>query len=33
VFRAVQDFVRESDWKIVAAGPAAQWAIRRYPAA
>jgi hypothetical protein len=33
VFRAVQDFVRNSDWRIVAAGPAAQWAIRRYPAA
>lgn len=31
VFRAVQEFVSSSDWQIVAAGPAAQWAIRRKP--
>ncbi len=29
VFRAVRDFVREQPYEIVAAGPAAQWAIRR----
>lgn len=29
VYRAVQDFVRETDWEIVAAGPAAQWLLRR----
>ena len=32
VFRAVQDFCRRTDWRIVAAGPGAQWCIRRYPA-
>lgn len=31
VFRAVQDFVAASDWQILAAGPGAQWAIRRRP--
>lgn len=31
VFRAVQEFVLKSDWQIVAAGPAAQWAIKRRP--
>ncbi|WP_157966386.1 class I SAM-dependent methyltransferase [Oceanibium sediminis] len=30
VFAAVQEFVRQSDWRIVAAGPAGQWALRRY---
>jgi hypothetical protein len=29
VFRAVQDFVSAADWQIVAAGPGAQWAVRR----
>lgn len=29
VFRAVQDFVAATNWQIIAAGPAAQWAIRR----
>ena len=32
VFRAVQDFVQDSDWQIMVAGPGAQWAIRRKPA-
>jgi len=31
VFRAVQQFCRESDWRIVMAGPGRQWALRRYP--
>lgn len=29
VFLAVQQFVRESNWQILAAGPGAQWALRR----
>jgi hypothetical protein len=29
VFLAVQEFTRHSDWQIIAAGPGAQWAIRR----
>ncbi|MFN4153525.1 MAG: class I SAM-dependent methyltransferase [Paracoccaceae bacterium] len=29
VFLAVQDFTRNSGWDIVAAGPGAQWALRR----
>lgn len=31
VFRAVQQFTRESKWKLVACGPASQWAIAHYP--
>jgi hypothetical protein len=33
VFLAVQEFTRGSDWDIIAAGPAAQWAIKRRTAA
>lgn len=29
VFVAVQEFVAATDWEIIAAGPAAQWALRR----
>lgn len=29
VYRAVQAFVRNSDWEVMVAGPAGQWAIRR----
>ncbi|HPQ23904.1 MAG: class I SAM-dependent methyltransferase [Chromatiaceae bacterium] len=29
VFQAVQEFVAERDWEIIAAGPANQWCIRR----
>lgn len=32
VFLAVQEFTRNSDWQIVAAGPGAQWALSRRPA-
>ena len=33
VFVAVQEFTRNSDWEIIAAGPGAQWAIKRRPVA
>lgn len=29
VFRAVQDFTRQTDWQIIAAGRGGQWALRR----
>ncbi len=29
VYRAVQRFLNESDWELMVAGPAGQWAIRR----
>lgn len=29
VFLAIQEFTRKSDWDIIAAGPGAQWAIKR----
>lgn len=29
VYLAVQDFVRESEWEVLVAGPAGQWALRR----
>jgi hypothetical protein len=29
VYRAVQEFVRLTDWEVVAAGPAEQWALKR----
>ena len=32
VFVAVQEFTRSSDWEIIAAGPGAQWAMKRRPA-
>lgn len=31
VFRAVQEFVAEGRWQIIAAGPGAQWLLRRTP--
>ena len=31
VLQAVHAFVAESDWRITAAGPGLQWAIRRLP--
>lgn len=33
VFQAVQEFTRNSDWNIVAAGPGSQWALQRRTAA
>lgn len=30
VFRAVQAFTRATKWQLIAAGPGAQWAIRRF---
>ena len=32
VFVAVQEFTRNTDWEIIAAGPGGQWAIKRRPA-
>lgn len=31
VFQALCEFTAQSDWKLVYCGPAAQWALKRYP--
>ncbi|MCC0081289.1 MAG: class I SAM-dependent methyltransferase [Rhodobacter sp.] len=31
VWRAIQDFIAESDWRLIKAGPGRQWALTRMP--